>query len=159
MSLKARRWSVQTDTPLALSDLDGTPAWAEGAVEDRDRLARLTGAVLVSRAWGRAIDGAVLGRAAAALGDEALDALINLPPVLAPSLNDRDAERGDAGALGRLGAGALLTAASRAVAVQNRLSHLFPDGAMMDVDAGAAATAWRTAEGVAREVARGGVGA
>lgn len=152
-SPRVRRLLCAADPPLTLDDVSSTPDWASAEPQDRAALARLTGGVLVSRTWSRAIDGAVLGRAAAAVGEPALDALINLPDVVAPSVEDAAAQDGDTRAVERLGAAALLAAERPAPALARRLSRLFPSGLGPAVEPGRALTARHTAESVRRELA------
>ena len=152
LSPRLRRWAVRDDPALTLSNLSVPPAWATAPRVGRDRLARLTGAVLVSRAWRGAISGTVLGRAAAAVGEDALDALINLPEVVTPEVADPNAVAGDPVALDRLGADALLAASGLGGAARSRLGRLFPSGASDRVEMIDALTAQRSAEGVAMTV-------
>ncbi len=149
---RMRRLAVQGDGALNFDDLCAPPDWALGDAAERASLARMVGAVLVSRSWSVAIDGAVLGRAAQSLGEGALDALMNLPDVVAPSVSDPQAENGDAAALDRLGASALVSAARASAALSRRLSRLFPAGLAPAVPPARAALAQRTAEGLAREL-------
>ncbi len=152
LSPRMRRLAVRGDPGLVVNDHAELPAWAEEDTASRASLARLVGAVLVSRRWSLDIDGAVLGRAAHALGEPALDALMNLPDVVAPSVADPLAERGDADALDRLGAAALVSATRPSAALAARLSRLFPAGLAAAVPTASAALAQRTAEGLAREL-------
>lgn len=152
LSPRLRRLAVRGDLALTLDDIVSAPAWSSGDPAGRAELARLMGAVLVSRSWSRGIDGAVLGRAAEAVGDGALDALINLPDVVAPAATDLEAERGDAVALDRLGAAALMSAARPSRALAARLSRLFPAGLAAGVAPAQAELAQRTAEGLQREL-------
>ena len=153
LSPRARRLACADDPPLSLGDVAAAPGWAQADPAERAALARLTGAVLVSRSWSRAIDGAVIGRAAAMVGEAELDALINLPDVVAPSVADARAEAGDATAVERLGASALLSAERPGAALAARLTRLFPRGLAAGIDGGRALTARHTAESVRRELA------
>ena len=152
LSPRMRRLAVRGDPGMAVDDHADLPAWAQEGPEARDSLVRLVGAVLVSRRWSLNIDGTVLGRAAQAVGEPALDALMNLPDVVAPSVADEHAERGDAVALDRLGAAALVSAARPSAALCARLSRLFPAGLAPAVLPVRAILAQRTAEGLVREL-------
>ncbi len=152
LSPRARRLACTGDPPLTCTDVMATPDWASAHAGERLAFARLTGGVLVSRRWSRAIDGALLGRAAAAVGDAELDALINLPDVVAPSVPDRAAEDGEAAAVERLGASALMAAERPGAALGARLSRLFPAGLAGGMDPVRALTARHTAESVRREL-------
>ncbi len=151
MSPRCRRIAVSQDPALDMAAVVAAPDWAADA-EARARLVRLAGAVLVSRAWASAIDGAVLGRGAAAVGDAAMDALINLPAVVAPAVADPAAESGDPKALDRLGAGALLAATGGSAGLRARLARGLPVQSR-PVEAAAAQTAAHTAASIARELA------
>ena len=153
ISPRMRRLAIRGDRPLGLADLDHPPEWLEAEPGSRARLARLTGAVLVSRAWSREISGVVLGRAAQAVGEEALEDLINLPAVVAPQVADAQAAAGDPLALDRLGAGALIAAAEARLGLSDRLARLFPAGAAPGAKTSDAALAQRTAEGLGRQAA------
>ena len=151
LSPRMRRLAVRNDRALALVDMGQAPLWASSDAAERGRLTRLTGAVLVSQRWSREISGAVLGRAAEAVGDEALEDLINLPAVVAPEVADPAAGAGDATAIDRLGASALIAASEAGAGLVDRLAHLFPAGVGAPVKPSAAALALRTAEGLHRQ--------
>lgn len=155
LSTRMRRLAVRGDHPLAFADIASAPSWTCAADAERARLTRLTGAVLVSQRWSREISGAVLGRAAQAVGDDALEDLMNLPAVVAPEVLDAAAASGDAAALDQLGASALIAASDAGVAIAARLSHLFPSGVATAVKPTAAALALRTAEGLYRQADTG----
>lgn len=146
LSPRFRRMAVRGDRPLSLADVDGAPDWAAADAPDRARLARLTGAVLVSRSWSSSISGAVLGRAAQAVGEAALDAVISLPSLVAPQAQDARAAEGHADALDRLGACALLSAAGVEGGRRDRLARLFPQGADGRTTPADATVAQHTAE-------------
>lgn len=158
LSARARRLAVRDDPALSLEDIQATPDWMALQPGARDALVRLTGAAAVSHAWRRTIDGATLRAAGEALGEATLDALLALPDVLAPQVDDRDAEAAGPQALDRLGGALLLAEGGFAKSLAPRLARALP-GAAADAPtfpADTAAAARRTAEAVQAQVAAGG---
>lgn len=149
LSPRLRRFVVRGDRDISFVDIQAAQGWAEESGEARERLARLTGAVLVSRTWTRTLSGEVLGRAAAAIGEAMLDAVVVLPDVVAPQVIDPLAAQGDAAALARLGAGALLACEPDGPR-RDRFTHLFAEATRQPLPPTIAATAVRTAEGLRR---------
>lgn len=151
LSLRGRRLAARRHPTLSFGDLDRSPAWTGFGAEARERLARLTGAVAVSAAWRRTVDGPTLRRAVEAVGEAGLDALLSLPAGVQGDLEDKAAGSGDPAALERLGGRILLAEIQGAApALAPRLRSLLgtPPTVGPRPDPALAASIRRTAEGL-----------
>ncbi len=146
LSPRARRLARRLSaTPVAFADLLQAPDWAGWPEVRRRRLARLAAAAGAASAWRRSLDGRMLRRAAEAVGEPVLDALLTLSPSLTPRCADAASEAADTQALDRKG-GAILTAAARLrPGFSARLAELFGAEVKDQPEAGLAMTLRRTA--------------
>jgi len=124
LSARARRLAQRgAGAPLTVDDLLAAPDWVTWDDGRRERLAMLAGAAAVAPAWRRCVDGALLRRAAGAVGEGALDALLSSPSPRA-AVSDPAAEAADPEALARLGRAALASEAATRPALMERVSRL-----------------------------------
>jgi len=152
LSDRTRRFARRDWPAVSLEDLQAAPDWVVESAERRARLATLAGAAACARAWRVNIEGSVLRRAAEAIGEPALDALLNTPASLTPAVADVQAEAGDLRALQRLGGRALMAEAAGRPGLARRLSALLPDAPSPLTDAAAGATLAQTACALAVQV-------
>lgn len=126
LSPRARRLAVSHGRrPVAFADLDTAPAWLAWDRAALAHLARLAGAAGVAGAWRRTVAGEVLGRAADAIGEAALDALLN--QAADEPVADAAAAAAHPEALERLGAQALAAELADRPALSERLLERLPD--------------------------------
>lgn len=118
---RARRLAQRATAPLDFDDLLEAPDWVLLEPALREQLAVTVGAVAVGGAWRRSVDGALLRRAEAAVGEAVLDAVLALPET--PGVDDAEAAGGDREALAHLGKAALLGELTDRPALAARLSR------------------------------------
>lgn len=126
--------------PMDYAAILKAPAWSALPLNERRRLAATCGAVLLADRLATSIDGRMLGVVGRSIGEDALDAVLALPPAQRPETPPVGAL--DADALEGLGAAALL--AGLAGETARRLADgLAPP--LLRLDAGQAQAARRQA--------------
>lgn len=109
--------------PVAFADVAALPDWASWSPARLRTLVDLAGAMACAPALHRTVDGKVLRRVAGRIGEDALDAVLAIPPGLIPPAPCEAALTSDEG-LRAVGAAVLLSEVADRSALSDRLVRL-----------------------------------